>query len=133
VFVEMTGKVGFGQTVEVVEVSGQSVALRPGVPLPVVQTFQTGVLGQPSNAGKFTRSAFAVLPEASLKVGYRFKDRSRLYLGYNFLYLSDVVRPGDQVDRSADPAGGVAARPAPLFAETDFWLQGLLFGLEFRY
>ncbi|MGL6096935.1 MAG: BBP7 family outer membrane beta-barrel protein, partial [Fimbriiglobus sp.] len=145
VFLELAGKVGFGQTVQVVEVSGQSVAVRPGFPTPAVQTYSGGVLGQSTNGGRFSRSAFAVLPEGSLKLGYRFHDRSRLYFGYNFLYLSDVVRPGDQVDRAVDPAAvpafgrgapasaGYGDRPQPLLTATDFWVQGLLFGLEFRY
>jgi hypothetical protein len=79
-----------------------------------------------------------------VKVGYRFRDRSRFYVGYNFLYLSEAVRPGDQVDTTVDPsqvpllgrasAGDVmAARPAPVLARSDFWVQGLIFGLEYRY
>ena len=54
--------------------------------------------------------------------------------GYNFMYWSNVVRPGDQIDRNINPnlapvfggtAGGVgAAAPARLNRETDFWAHG---------
>jgi hypothetical protein len=144
VFVEATGKVALGESITVVRVSGQSVAVPVGFPLQPPQFFTGGVLGQPSNSGRFVKSVFAVLPEAVVKVGYRFRDRSRFYVGYNFLYLSEAVRPGDQVDTTVDPsqvpllgrasAGDVmAARPAPVLARSDFWVQGLIFGLEYRY
>jgi hypothetical protein len=144
VFVEATGKVALGESITVVRVSGQSVAVPLGLPLQPPQFFAGGVLGQPSNSGRFVRSVFAVLPEAVVKVGYRFRDRSRFYVGYNFLYLSEAVRPGDQVDTTVDPSqvpllgrpsagGAVAARPGPMLACSDFWVQGLIFGLEYRY
>jgi hypothetical protein len=144
VFVEATGKVALGESVMVVRVSGQSVAVPLGFPLQPPQFFNGGVLGQPSNSGRSVRSAFAVLPEAVVKIGYRFRDRSRLYIGYNFLYLSEAVRPGDQVDTTVDPSqvpllgrpnadGAVAERPAPMLTRSDFWVQGLIFGLEYRY
>jgi hypothetical protein len=144
VFVEATGKVALGETVTVVRVSGQSVAVPLGFPLHPPQFFSGGVLAQPGNSGRFVRSVFAVLPETTVKVGYRFRDRSRLYVGYNFIYLSEAVRPGDQVDPVVDPsqvpllsrgpaALVMAERPAPVLARSDFWVQGLVFGLEYRY
>src|SRR5581483_10792250 len=103
VFVEATGKVALGEAISVVSVSGQSVAVPLGFPPQWPMYFPGGVLAQPTNSGRFVRTAFAVLPEAVVKVGYRFQDRSRLYVGYNFLYLSEAVRPGDQVDSVVDP------------------------------
>lgn len=141
IFVEASGKVSFGQAVGVVRASGQTVTLSPGLPLPV-QYIPNGVLGQTSNTGRVTRSAFAVLPEAGLRVGYRFRDRSRFFLGYNFLFLSEAVRPGEQIDRTIDPgqvpllgrANAVGTdRPVLLLNPTDFWVQGISFGLEYRY
>jgi hypothetical protein len=64
-------------------------------------------------------------------------------VGYSFLYLSSVVRPGDQIDRvlnvtripnfvpGAVPSGPL--RPMPLIHDTDFWAQGINFGVEFRF
>ncbi|HVK19014.1 MAG TPA: BBP7 family outer membrane beta-barrel protein [Fimbriiglobus sp.] len=144
VFVEVTGKVALGESIMVVRVSGQSVAVPLGLPLQPPQFFDGGVLGQPSNSGRTVRSEFAVLSEAVVKVGYRFRDRSRFYVGYNFLYLSEAVRPGDQVDTTVDPSqvpllgrasadDAMAARPSPVLNRSDFWAQGLIFGLEYRY
>ncbi|MCZ2342000.1 MAG: BBP7 family outer membrane beta-barrel protein [Bacteroidales bacterium] len=146
VFLELTGKIALGRTVQVVRSSGQSVMVTPGFPLPVAVSTPNGILGQPSNSGRFTNSAFAVLPEAGFKFGYRLGQKSRCYFGYNFIYLSDVVRAGDQVDRQVDPAwipGMMVGHPVPELASnphptprlerTDFWVQGLIFGLEYRY
>jgi hypothetical protein len=140
VFVEAAGKVALGQGVSVVRASGQTVALRPG---PDLTFYRAGVLGQPSNSGRFVQSGFAVLPEAMVKVGYRFADRSRFYVGYNFIYLSEAARPGQQLDLTLDPTevpiagrGGLGAgpdRPAPILTRGEFWTQGLTFGLEYRY
>ncbi len=140
VFVEAAGKVALGQGISAVRVSGQTVALSPG---PVLAYYPAGVLGQPSNTGRFVQSGFAVLPEAVVKVGYRFADRSRCYVGYNFIYLSEAARPGQQVDQTLSPndvpiagrggVGGGSDRPVPLLNRGDFWTQGLTFGLEYRY
>ena len=70
VFVEATGKVALGQAVMVVRASGQTVAASPGFPVPAVLAFPGGVLAQPTNSGRFLQTAFAVLPEAVVKVGY---------------------------------------------------------------
>ena len=107
-----------------------------------VQHSPGGVLALPSNIGRTTENAFAVVPEGTFKIGLKLGDSGRFYVGYNFIYLSDAVRPGDQVDRTiaavADPisqSGGglVADRPRALFNRSDFWAQGLIIGLETRY
>ncbi len=144
VFCELTGKVALGETFEVVKIDGTT-----GIHTPVLggvtnQVFAGGVYALPSNIGRYTRNAFAVVPEGIVKLGLKLSDSGRLYVGYNFLYLSDLVRPGDQIDRTLNPAqipslnpGGVAIlgpdRPRPMITRSDFWAQGLIVGLETRY
>jgi hypothetical protein len=141
VFCEMTAKIAFGQTYEVVKAEGMTHLLTPGSPL---QTFGgSGVYVQPSNAGRTANGVFAVVPEGTFKVGFRMGDAGRVYIGYTFICLSDAVRPGDQIDRTLNPAqvplvngtGPVsgADRPRPLVTRSDFWAQGLVIGLETRY
>jgi len=138
-FLEVSGKLGIGQVQATVRVAGQSTTAEPGMSAMVRPI---GVLAQPSNSTRIVNSAFAVLPEGWLKVGYRFTSDSRLYIGYNFLYLSEVVRPGEQLDRTIDPAavpgigntpGLPSERPGVLLNRTDFYLQGLILGFELRY
>ncbi len=139
VFCEMTAKVAFGQTYEVVKQEGMS----------ILQTSATrafggsGIYVQPSSAGRTANGVFAVVPEGTVKFGFRIGDAGRLFVGYSFIYLSDAVRPGDQIDRTLNPAqvplvSGTAPvygadRPSRLFTRSDFWTQGLTIGLETRY
>jgi hypothetical protein len=78
-----------------------------------------------------------------LKAGFDVNSHVRLYVGYDFLYWNEVVRPGNEIDRTLNLSqstvllgGGTlvgAARPAPEFNQSSFWLQGLTFGVELRW
>ncbi len=99
-----------------------------------------GLLALPSNIGTYRRSAFAVMPEVGARLGFQVTEQARVYAGYNFLYLSNVARAGDQIDQSVNPAllpprGNIAGPAVPAFLDrtTDFWLQGVNLGLEFRF
>lgn len=140
-FLEVTGKVALGRTFEVVRIQGATSLIGPHVPRPWV--LPGGVYALASNMGRFTTAAAAVAPEGTCRVGFRFGETGRLYVGYNVLYLSDAVRPGDQIDRVLNPlnvptlnSSGQTLppeRPRPLLTRGDFWTQGLIFGFEARY
>jgi hypothetical protein len=38
------------------------------------------------------------VPEAGIDVGYQLTRHLRAKAGYTFIYWTDVVRPGDQID-----------------------------------
>ncbi len=110
-FVDVSGTVALGAVQEVVDVGGATVITPPGGAAVVRDG---GLLALPTNIGRHTQSRFAVLPEVGLNVGYQLTDGIRVYTGYNFLYLSNVVRPGDQIDRVLNPtqvpvSGGTGA------------------------
>ena len=143
VFVEWAGKLAVGCNFEVVRVQGQTNTLVGAMPQMSAASYPSGIYAEPTNIGRYTRSVFAVVPETTLKVGFKLNDYGRFFAAYNFLYLSDAVRPGDQVDatlnagqvRLLNPAGSPAGpdRPTPLVNRSDFWVQGLVLGLEGRY
>jgi hypothetical protein len=141
---DATGKVALGSSHEVVDINGNTLITPPtGAPA----SFVGGLLAQPTNIGHFSTSRFAVVPEVGVNVGYQLTDHLRAYVGYNFLYWSRVARPGDQIDNRVNttqlphlingvPTPGMLvgpALPAFTFRETDFWAQGVNFGLEFRF
>lgn len=142
-FCEITGKVAIGLTTEVVKIEGASTIYTPVLGGVNAQTLPGGVYALPTNTGRYSHNAFAVVPEGTFKVGLKCGEVSRLFVGYNFLYLSDLVRPGDQIDRTLNPIQiptlnpaatfTGADRPRVPFAHTDFWTQGLIIGLETRY
>lgn len=140
-FVEMTGKAALGTNFEVVTIDGATHLITANYPVPLLRSFHHGVYAQPTNIGRVTRSVFAVVPEGTFKVGLKYSERARFYVGYNFLYLSDAVRPGDQIDRTMNPSqfpllGGQVVgldRPRAVVSHTDFWVQGLIIGFETRF
>jgi hypothetical protein len=139
-FANVRGMVALGGTDQVVDVSGSTLIASPGL-APTVGV--GGLLALPTNSGHFTRDQLTFVPEVGINVGYQVTEQLRAFVGYSFLYWSSVDRPGDQIDRAVNPsqlpsAGGTpmlvgAARPAPVLRDTDFWAQGINFGLEFRY
>lgn len=87
-----------------------------------------GLLAAASNAGRSRDTSFAVVPEANFTVGYQLGDHWRTYVGYTFVYVSNVARPGQAIDARV---GG--AFPTRVEANTDFWMHGINLGLEARY
>jgi hypothetical protein len=135
------GSVALGATHQELTISGSQVVSVPGQP-PVALT--GGLLAVGPNLGTFTRDRFAVVPEVSLNAGYWLTPNVKAYVGYNFLYWSNVIRPGDQIDRVVDqsfipntvgitPGFSGQLRPQPLFQQSGFWAQGVQFGLEARW
>jgi hypothetical protein len=138
---DVKGQLALGDTHETVNINGGQVLVSP---TGATTSFIGGLLALPSNIGHFTRDEFTVVPELGLQLGYQFTDHFRAFVGYDFLFWSNVLRAGEQVDRNVDvtqipnfnapgslPAG--QTRPAVLFKETSYWAQGINIGLEWRY
>jgi hypothetical protein len=47
--------------------------------------------------------------------------------------VDTVVDPSQVPLFAPQGTAGAGERPAPVLARSDFWLQGLVFGLEYRY
>ncbi len=136
--VDVTGKLAIGGTAQSVDIQGNTFTNFGGVP----SVTPGGFYAQQSNSGHFTGTSFSVMPTIELKLSYALSSRTRLYLGYDFMYWNEVVRPGSQINNninlSQSPSLGNgalsgSATPTPLFNRTDFWAQGLNFGVEFRF
>lgn len=139
-FANATGKLALGSTVEQVWVDGGTYTNIGGY-----ASAPGGYLSQPTNLGSATHSQFAVLPELNLNVGVRLAPWVSVTVGYSFLYLSSVARPGNQPDHVINPTQSSAitsqfpaslsgpARPGLNVEGTSFWAQGLNFSLEFRF
>ncbi len=139
--VDVTGKVAMGITHEAVEVNGLIAQTGPNAVVPPV-LFPGGMFAQLSNIGRRTANRVAVLPSLEVRLGYNLTPWARVFTGYDAMYWSQVVRPGDQVSHAVNltqnavlsPTGGGTlvgpAEPAPLFNRSSFWAQGLTFGLE---
>jgi hypothetical protein len=104
-------------------------------------TAEGGLLALSSNIGQYSRDQFAVVPEIGLKLGYQVTCHLRATFGYDFIYWSRVARAGDQIDFKVNPTlipnggpvTGDAAHPQFTFQQSDFWAQGLTWGMEYRW
>ena len=48
------------------------------------------------------------LPEIAVNAGYKITPQARLFVSYAFLYVSNVVRPGEQINRNINPTQTVS-------------------------
>lgn len=131
-------KLAMGNDRQTVVINGFSTVAGP----PAVGTFgfPGGFYAQPSNIGRHRHDTIGYLPELGLNLGYHLGDHVRLGFGYNYLSMSNVVRPGDQIDVRAGGATRPGLffitgtpRPAFDFRETTFWAQGINLTVEVVY
>ena len=137
---DLKAKIGLGDTQQMAQINGSTVDRVGGT----LVTFPAGLLASSSNTGMFTRDQLSFVPEVGLTLGYQFTERLRFFVGYNFLYWSNVARSGDQINSTINlsqipglgagslPGAGTPAQPAFAFRNDNFWAQGITLGLEWR-
>ncbi len=128
-----------GVTQQVVTVTGGTTVTAPaGGPIPS-GSFPGGIFTAPSNIGRQSQTWFTLVPQVQAKVGVRLLNSTLLYVGYDLLAWSNVVRPGDQISHYVNTTqllGGQlmgAAEPTPRFATSAFWAQGASIGVEINF
>jgi len=132
---ELLGKLALGNSHWRATVDGSTVTTIPGQS---TTTTAAGLLAQPSNMGTFEENEFAVVPELGVMIGYDLTRRLRATFGWSFIYWSRVARPGDLVDldvnlTQVDSGVEGLSRPEFRWVGTDLWIQGLNFGLDWRF
>lgn len=145
-FLDMRGQVALGVNHQVIDVNGLTTQIVPGefpvmVPAGVLAT-RTNV--SHTNIGHYSKDGFSVVPEAQARLGWQWNNYLRTWVGYDFLYMSNVVRPGNQFTRTVDflaPPTSCSFDPScpckdpapPTFAHSSFWAQGLILGFQFCF
>jgi hypothetical protein len=136
---DLKTKVALGMVHEVVDIRGSETVNG------VAQSPPGGLLALSSNIGHYSQNRFAVVPEVGLTLGYQVTDNVRVFAGYNFLFISNVVRPGEQVNTNINPKlippgnfpvgtmNTLVRQPAFEFRETSFFAHGITAGVEFKY
>jgi hypothetical protein len=134
---DLLAKLAIGGMSQRVTINGTTVTTVPDT-APV--TSRGGILAQNSNIGTFQRGQFSVLPEFGVNLHRRIGACWRLNVGYTLLIVTNVVRPGDQIDTRLDPnqfpppaTSGPFTFPAFAFRDSDIWLQGVNVGLEYNF
>jgi hypothetical protein len=138
----LRASIAAGVNLQEVDISGGSSSLAPGATTPV--TAAGGLYALPSNIGTYNRTVFSVVPEVGATIGYQVTCSLRLFVGYNVMSMTNVVRAGEQINRNVngtfipDPTTGTAAgvgAPSPLYKhrDSDFYAHGCTAGLEWRW
>lgn len=144
-FLRATGKLALGAMLESVDIQGSFTTNDITGTIGPVQTFTGGYFALPTNIGTHNTARFSLFPEINLKFGYRPANRLHFQASYTLLYLTGILRPGNQIDRrlnisqssviqsTANPALIGAARPKALMKTTGIWIQGVNAGVEFEF
>jgi hypothetical protein len=133
--VELLGKIAIGDMRQAVIVNGSTTTTQPGGP---ATTGTGGLFALPTNSGSFDRHRVAFVPEINLNLIYNINPCWRVIGGYSFVYWSNVVLAGNQIDPNLNftqipgPIAGPIA-PQTTFTRTDYWAQGLSLGAEYRW
>lgn len=144
-FAETRAQVALGVTHQTVLIDGFQQFTPPGGA--TVFDNRGGLLAiRGANIGRFEHDRFSVVPEINLNLGYQITPGLRAFFGYSFLYWSNVVRAGNEIDRVVDvtrvpnfvpPGLNIPPvnppRPAVRFQQTDFWAQGVNLGMELKW
>jgi Putative beta barrel porin-7 (BBP7) len=138
---EACAQIAVGDTHQSLLIDGEQVVAAPNG---TITRFPGDLYALPSNIGRYHRERFSVVPEVGFNVGFLVTEHLRLFIGYDFLYWTNVIRPGTQIDRNLDITEipnfavpgvkplGIAQPTAPLNS-TDLWAQGMTLGFELRF
>ena len=111
-FANGTLKVALGAMVQDVDISG-SLVTNDYTNFGPTQTFSGGYFALPTNIGSYSRTEFSVVPEVGLNIGYRINPQASIILGYSFMYASNVVRPGNQINRTVNTTQSTVVHRRP--------------------
>lgn len=123
-------KVSYGNVRQEVSIDGSTTV--NGAPL------NGGLLAQPTNIGTFTRNRDMFIPELGVNLVFHRTQNIRFSFGYNIIWMTNVVTSGDQIDfqvNASQLTGPLVgpARPQFQFQDTDYWFQGLNFGVQWDF
>ncbi len=134
-------KVAVGAMQQQVSIQGNTVTTVPGY---APTHANGGILALPrdaygGNIGTYSRNRFAAIPELQLNLHYQLRRNVRLNVGYTLLFLTDVVRPGSEIDPRVDTNRFPPVLPTtsafPQFSwnQQSVWIQGINLGAEVRF
>jgi hypothetical protein len=135
--IDLAFKLAVGAMMEEADIHGTATAILPGglrVDRP------GGFLALASNSGNHSRTKLAFIRDTTFSVGYCVTENISLRLGYDLLWVSNVVRPGEQASLNINPAllpfspaPTAPLRPGFRFNEETFWMHGFSIGLAVQF
>ena len=133
---DLAGKCAVGPNFETLKINGYSTVLDQ---FGTLTAGNEGLYAQPSNSGQRNHTVVAFMPEGSASFGWEPASWLRLQVGYTFMYVTKVIRPGESIDRvvNIQPVGTPEqfgpARPVANFNQVNFWVQFVNIGVGFTF
>lgn len=138
-FVAVTPKVAFGSIHQVTQISGET----RGDGGPQQGALLASGVGTSGNLGRYVVNRFGLATDIGLQAGVALTKNSRIAVGYQFYYLNNVARPGNQFDQTINTRNvpvspafnsltGVRA-PQVTFDREGFYAHGASITMEARY
>jgi hypothetical protein len=106
------------------------------------QVTTPGFLTAASSVGNYTGTELSLAPELQLRLSYHVTQRIAVTAGYQYLYMTNVGRLGDQVSRNIDPTvlpssqlfnSAATTNRNVTIRQSDFWLHGFTAGLMLTF
>lgn len=145
-FLETHSGIALGSNQQEIVINGNTQITPPGgTPSPLMTG---GLLAQQTNIGQYQHNQFSIVPEFGLKFGINLTDHMRIYAGYEMMYWTNVVRPGQQIDYTVNTSQlprldannnpvnpPVVGSPRPAFnlQTSNLWISGFSAGLSWVF
>jgi hypothetical protein len=146
VFLDVTGKFAMGQMLQRQWASGGTGLTSPtGAGLFSLLPNPGGLLVSSDIARRASTQQFTVIPELNAQAGLALTDRLSIFVGYSFMYVSNVMRASNQIDTTVNTTRlptstnfgttlpGIDPGPQARFVQTNLTLHGISFGVSLRY
>jgi hypothetical protein len=141
-FLKAKGTVALGAMYSELEVDG-SLRTTDFNAMRLIQEFPGGYFALPSNMGRHHRFRLAAIPEFNFKFGYNVDESFSWFIDYSFLYVTDVVWSGTQLNRNINPNQSAAivgplppfvgsAQPEAKLNSNSLWIQGFALGFIYK-
>ena len=147
----VTPQVAFGNMHQVTNITGTTTVV--GGPNPGVTSggllaagsggFGGAGAGVDGNIARYTTNRFTLTTQVGTSLGIKLTDHLRAAVGYQFLYLNNVARPGSQLDSTINPRvvpvssafGSLSgpSGPRPTFDRDSFYAHGATIQFELVY
>jgi len=143
-FLGLKGTVALGNVHKDLVISG-ALATNNFSATGTVETFPGGFFAQPTNIGSHSRNSFCAVPEVDFKIGYNITNCFSAYVGYTFIYLSNMIWATKQINPNINPSQSVnltdvfpttlvgEASPQSCLRASSLWAQGLTVGVQFDF
>jgi hypothetical protein len=136
-----TGKIGVGNMRQTLNMNGLTTFADPRTG--TAGASYGGLFANASNFGFFDNDEFVIIPELTVNLGVNLTKSISIFAGYNFMWISQVARPANQITPVVDSTtvpfspnfGGLGNVPGTrsLFQQDEFWLQGVNFGMSIMF